>query len=167
MIQVWVDGSTHPSNPGPGGAAWLVKWAGKRWSGSAGYRWTTNNRMELTAAVEGLKAVKRLMEKKKVHPVTLDVRVFSDSAYVVNAFNKGWVRRWQRDGFLRPGGEEIKNADLWRELIQVSDHLGAVWEHVRGHNGNSDNEFVDGLAGEAAEAPTLEDTWYINSIGGH
>jgi len=150
---IWTDGSTRPTNPGPGGCAWLIRRAGKTVTGSAGYYLTTNNRMELQAAIEALCLIQR----------GSTVTVFSDSAYVVYALNKGWLRKWLRSDFKRPDGSSIKNIDLWRKLFNVSGGLDITWEHIHGHAGFPDNERVDELAGEAAEHPTRTDIAYERS----
>jgi ribonuclease HI len=154
-MNIWTDGSTRPTNPGPGGAAWLIKRAGRTTVGSVGYIWTTNNRMELRAAFEALCLVNR----------GSCVTLYSDSAYIVNAFNKRWLWNWERHGFCRADGSHIKNEDLWRTLSEVVKELDITWVHICGHSGLSENEQVDKLAGEAAQHPSLVDQNYIREIG--
>jgi ribonuclease HI len=151
MIEVWTDGATRPTNPGPGGAAWLIKRSGKVEVGSCGYAWTTNNRMELKAVVEVLCLLRRGSR----------VRLYSDSAYVVNAFNKGWLRKWMHSRFQRPDGTKIKNSDLWRDVSLAAEGLTIEWVHIRGHMGLPENERVDEMAGEAAQHATLPDVFYL------
>ncbi len=100
---------------------------------------TTNNRMELRAAIEGLKAL-----KKKCH-----VTVYSDSQYVVKGMNE-WMRNWQKSGFKNARNKEIANADLWQDLLLAVQAHHVTWRWVRGHSGNELNERVDEIAREQA-----------------
>ena len=133
---VFTDGACI-GNPGPGGWAWAVA-DGPFASGSAPS--TTNNRMEMTAALEALRAVEG------------DVLVMSDSTYVVHAFEKSWVFGWEAKGWRKKGGD-VPNADLWRSLLAEyrKPHRKVIFEWVRGHSGDPMNDVVDRLATEAAE----------------
>ncbi|HSJ56200.1 MAG TPA: ribonuclease H, partial [Anaerolineae bacterium] len=108
--------------------------------------WTTNNRMELRACIEALKALR----------VPSDVVLFSDSSYVVNAMTKGWLGRWQRNGWTLSTGEPVKNEDLWRELAAACDRHKVEFRWVRGHAGTAENERADELAVAAARGVDLD-----------
>lgn len=134
-VEVWTDGSSR-GNPGPGGFGVVLCWKGKRKELSGGFRLTTNNRMELMAVVEGLRAITRQ---------DLDVVVYTDSKYVCDSVMKRWVYNWEREGF---SGK--KNPDLWKEYLAVSRRLKSVeikW--VKGHAGTELNERCDQLATSA------------------
>lgn len=143
LVELYTDGSTI-GNPGVGGWGAVLLYQDskefytKEISGSS--QETTNNRMELTAVIEGLNALK----------CTCDVIVYSDSQYVVYAHTKGRIKHWQADGWLRKGDKKVPNSDLWQELLQVEEkhHVKFVW--VRGHKGNVLNERCDKLAKQAA-----------------
>ena len=107
-------------------------------------RETTNNRMELMGVIEGL---------KKFDPKTATVEVISDSAYVVNCFKQKWYVKWRKNGWQNSSHEEVKNKDLWQELLEIvekfSDRLS--WSHVKGHSGHKWNEYVDSLCDKCYE----------------
>jgi ribonuclease HI len=152
-ITMYTDGSSR-GNPGPGGYGVILMSGHHRKELSAGYRLTTNNRMELMAVIAGLKALK----KPSQH-----VTIYSDSQYVVKAFSEGWLKNWIRTDFK--GGK--KNADLWKEFHELSQahHLKFIW--VKGHANNPFNNRCDELATQAADAPLsslFADTGYENSI---
>lgn len=128
-------------NPGPGGwAVVLVKGANRR-ELSGGETLTTNNRMELRAVIEGLRALTRPCR----------VRVQSDSAYVVNAHRQGWLRTWQRNGWRTSARKPVENQDLWQELLAAEEPHAITWELVKGHAGHVLNERADVLAVLARE----------------
>ena len=128
-------------NPGPGGwAVVLVKGAHRR-ELSGGETLTTNNRMELQAVIEGLRALTRPCR----------VRVQSDSAYVVNAHRQGWLRTWQRNGWRTSARKPVENQDLWQELLAAEEPHEITWELVKGHAGHELNERADVLAVLARE----------------
>lgn len=147
-VELWTDGSCDNDN-GIGGWAYAIveqpenELACQR---SAGVAETTNNRMELMAVIEGLRAI----DPNDMHLI----EVISDSAYVVNCFHKKWYIRWMNNGWRNSEGEEVKNKDLWEILLQlVISHGGRVsWRHVRGHQKKGVlpyNDLVDDLAGSA------------------
>lgn len=139
-ITIYTDGACS-GNPGPGGFGVVMTCAGLEKVISAGYRCTTNNRMELLAVITGLEAIK--WDKA-------DVVVWSDSSYVVDAVEKGWVFGWEAKGFARKA-----NADLWsRFLISYRKH-NVRFQWIRGHNGHSQNERCDRLAVAAASGANL------------
>jgi len=150
-IHLYTDGSSR-GNPGPGGYGAILIWGHHRKEFSQGYRLTTNNRMELMAVIEGLKAI-----KKRDIPVT----VYSDSQYVVNAINKGWLANWIKTNFR--GGK--KNSDLWREFHQLSKEFQLRFVWVKGHADNPLNNRCDELATTAADGKHLHhDRGYEESV---
>jgi ribonuclease HI len=149
-VDVFTDGACL-GNPGPGGYGVILKHAGAIKELSAGYRMTTNNRMELLAVIRGLEALTEPCE----------VSLYSDSQYVVNAIEKGWVRSWRASGWRRKDGQPVLNIDLWQALgVQLERHnVRFFW--VRGHAGHPENERCDQLAVAAAKRPDkLVDSGY-------
>jgi ribonuclease HI len=144
-VLIYTDGSTI-DNPGPGGYGVVLRYGRNRRELSSGYRWTTNNRMELMACIEGLSALKR----------RCSVVLFSDSKYVVNGMTKGWAERWQARGWKLGNDQDVKNADLWRQLVEICQGHDVEFRWVRGHSGNLDNERCDRLALAAAQGQFLE-----------
>jgi ribonuclease HI len=149
LAQQGTDGGCSP-NPGPGGFGVVLLYGEHRRELSGGYRRTTNNRMELIAAIRGLEALK--------HPCS--VRLFSDSQYVVNGMMKGWSRRWRSNGWRRLDKSPAENADLREQLLILCDAHDVVFQWVRGHAGNKENECCDRLAAEARFGHLLIDTGY-------
>jgi ribonuclease HI len=137
QVTIYTDGACS-GNPGPGGwAAILI--AGKHEREiSGGAKNTTNNRMELTAAIEALRALKRPCR----------VTLYSDSAYLVNTFRQGWLSAWKRNGWKRGPNknEPVLNQDLWEELDRLQNQHEMAWEKIQGHAGHKYNERVDQLA---------------------
>ena len=152
MIELYTDGACS-GNPGKGGCACVLLCNGHRKELSAGYKLTSNNRMEIMSVIIGLKEIKK---------PNLKVTVYSDSAYVVNTFNKGWLFEWEMKNFS--GGK--KNIDLWKELLalyKTFKEIEFVW--IKGHSGNVENERCDEIAVSMSKFPTLVDEGYIKSIG--
>ena len=147
-IIVYTDGAAF-GNPGPGGWAAVMRYGKHRKTFSKGYFLTTNNRMELRAVVEALKKIKQS---------GYDVVVYSDSKYIVNAVNEGWLFNWEKKGF-----KNRKNPDLWREFLKQYRQHQVTFRWVKGHKGIADNELCDQMAKKAAEEPELEDSGYIHS----
>jgi len=137
QVTIYTDGACS-GNPGPGGwAAILI--AGKHEREiSGGAKKTTNNRMELTAAIEALRALKR----------PCNVTLYSDSAYLVNTFQQGWLAAWKRNGWKRGPNknEPVLNQDLWEELDHLQSQHQMAWKKIQGHAGHQYNERVDQLA---------------------
>jgi ribonuclease HI len=153
-VTIYTDGSCL-GNPGPGGYGVVLLYGDYRKELSGGYRRTTNNRMELTAAIQGLAALKG---RCRVH-------LFSDSAYVVNAVEKGWARRWRAHEWYRPNKQMAENADLWEALLGLCDGHQVRFEWIKGHAGHAENERCDRLALQAAQLPNLpEDKGYENAL---
>ncbi|GAB22663.1 ribonuclease H [Gordonia polyisoprenivorans NBRC 16320 = JCM 10675] len=138
VVEISTDGACL-GNPGPGGWGAVLRYKGteKEISGSAPD--TTNNKMELQAAIEGLAALKR--------PST--VILYTDSSYVRNGIMK-WVAGWQRNGWKTADKKPVKNADLWKRLIDEEKRHQVEWRWVKGHNGDHYNEIADRLATSAA-----------------
>ena len=147
-IIIYTDGSAK-GNPGKGGYG-VVMLSGKhRKELSKGFLLTTNNRMELLAVIVGLESVKKLKS---------NIVVYSDSKYVVNAVEKGWLFNWHKKGF-----KGKKNSDLWIRFLSVYKKHSIRFLWVKGHNNNVENERCDRLAVSAAEGPNLvSDVWYEN-----
>lgn len=140
MIRIYTDGAAQ-GNPGPGGYAAILKYNDHVKELSQGYRLTTNNRMELLAVIAGLEAI-----RKEGIPVT----VFSDSQYVVNSVEKGWLWTWEKKNFAGK-----KNEDLWRRYIPLHKKYQPKFKWVRGHAGHVENERCDYLAVKAANSSGL------------
>ena len=154
LVTIHTDGSCL-GNPGRGGYSVLLDHKGRRNELSGGYLRTTNNRMELLAAIKGLESLKE----------PRCVELYSDSTYLVDSVNKGWVQAWKADGWARKR-KPVPNADLWRRLLREADKHDVTFKWVRGHAGNAENERCDQLANEAARQPGLRlDRGYDRSVG--
>jgi ribonuclease HI len=143
-VTIYTDGGCTP-NPGPGGYGIVLIYGEKRRELSGGYRSTTNNRMELTAAIRGLESLKE----------PCDVTLFSDSQYVVNGISKGWARRWKSKGWIKSDKRPAENIDLWEDLLNLCETHTVRFEWIRGHNGHAENECCDRLAGDASRRQDL------------
>jgi ribonuclease HI len=143
MVQVdlFTDGAAK-GNPGPGGYGAILRSGSHEKELSGGFYHTTNNRMELMAVIVGLEALKSSCE----------VRVVSDSKYVVDAFNLRWIDGWKRRGWAK-----VKNPDLWKRLLKAMEPHKVRYEWVRGHNDHPENERCDRLAVAASLKPTAQD----------
>ena len=147
-IHIYTDGSAL-GNPGPGGYGIIIEWVGKGYikEFSRGFKYTTNNRMELWAVIDAL-------EKLKKKP--MDVLVISDSKYVIEAVDKKWVFGWQKKNF-----KGKKNPDLWKRFLKIYPQHNVQFQWVKGHNDHSQNERCDQLAVTAAKEMAIEqDTYY-------
>lgn len=133
-IILYTDGACS-GNPGLGGWGAILLYNGKEKILSGGEQNTTNNRMELTAVIKGLQALKEICE----------VEVYSDSAYVVNAFLQGWVDNWIKNGWKSSKGK-VLNIDLWEMLLEQTDKHNVSWHKVKGHSDNENNNRCDELA---------------------
>jgi ribonuclease HI len=150
-ISVYTDGSCL-GNPGPGGYGVIIHEGGQERQLSGGFRHTTNNRMEIMAAIAGLKAAGA--GKQPIH-------LYSDSSYLVNAIDKGWAKNWARRGWRKADGQPAQNPDLWREILDLLAERKVVWHWLRGHMGHRENERCDRLALMAAKSADLpEDSGY-------
>lgn len=141
MISIYTDGGAH-GNPGPGGYAAVLLHGDHRKEISGAFRMTTNNRMELFAAIEALKQLKT-PSKATLH---------SDSQYLVNAVNKGWATRWRANGWMRNKKDPALNPDLWEVLLDLINQHQVTMVWVKGHAGNTENERCDELTQEAIKS---------------
>lgn len=137
-IIIYTDGACS-GNPGPGGWAAVLIYNGKEKEISGGNKNTTNNIMEITAVVEGLKALKYPCE----------VELYSDSAYVVNTFTQGWIFNWMQKGWKTASGDPVKNKELWQELYSLTKIHKVTFNKVKGHADNHYNNRCDELARDA------------------
>lgn len=140
-VDIYTDGACK-GNPGAGGWSAILVFGGKEKELFGGERVTTNNRMELTAAIEGLKALKEPCK----------VNLYSDSQYLVNAINKGWLENWKKKGWRKADKSVVLNDDLWKALDELlcTHDVEFIW--VRGHDGHVYNERCDELASGYAES---------------
>lgn len=139
MVQIFTDGACR-GNPGPGGWAAILRFKGKEKTLSGGELHTTNNRMELMAAIQGLEALKR----------HCDVRLLTDSQYVKKGVTE-WLPSWKLKNWKTAARTPVKNADLWKRLDAAASRHSVSWKWVRGHSGHEENERVDALARRAIE----------------
>ena len=144
-IELFTDGACS-GNPGPGGYGAILRCGTLEKELSAGYRRTTNNRMELLAVIVGLEAIRW---------DRADITVWSDSSYVVDAVEKQWVFSWEKKGFAKKA-----NPDLWVRFLDLYRRHNVRFKWIRGHNGHPENERCDRLAVAAAASPTLDDTGF-------
>lgn len=140
MIRIYTDGAAQ-GNPGPGGYGTILKFNQAEKELSEGFRLTTNNRMELLAVIKGLEAI-----KKTGIPVT----IYSDSKYVVEAVEKGWLWNWQKKNF-----KDKANRDLWEKYIPLHKKFNPKFVWIKGHAGHPENERCDFLAVQAASEKNL------------
>lgn len=139
-ITIWTDGACS-GNPGPGGWGAILIWNGHEKELSGGASDTTNNRMELMAAIEALKALKR--------PSTIDL--YTDSQYVRGGITS-WIANWKRNGWRTANKKPVKNAELWEQLDALTAKHDVAWHWVKGHAGTEGNERADELARAGLEA---------------
>lgn len=145
QTDIYTDGACDPNPGGPGGYGVVLVRGGKKTELSGGFRATTNNRMEIYAAIKGLESLK----------TPCQVRLYSDSAYLVKAMTEGWVQRWKAKNWWRTKSERAVNVDLWERLLDLcaAHQVEFVW--VRGHAGNPYNERCDQLAVAALKRKDL------------
>ena len=139
-VQIFTDGACK-GNPGPGGWGALLRKGTTEKEMSGAEADTTNNRMEMTAAIEALSALKR--------PCSVDL--YTDSKYLIDGITK-WLPGWQKRGWKTADKKPVKNEDLWRSLASLNARHTITWHWVKGHSGHPENERVDRLASDAAEA---------------
>ncbi|HRH58086.1 MAG TPA: ribonuclease HI [Chitinophagales bacterium] len=137
MVEIYTDGAAR-GNPGPGGYGVVLLANGHRKELSKGFRLTTNNRMELMAVIAGLEAMKKQ---------DLKITIYSDSKYVVEAVEKGWVFQWN----MKPDFAKKKNRDLWKKFLKLYEYQNISFVWVKGHSTNKENNRCDELATEAAD----------------
>ncbi len=151
-VTIYTDGSARGNPDGPGGYGALLRYIDGRGNVhereySAGYKRTTNNRMELMAAIVGLEALKKPCE----------VTLVSDSKYLTDAFNRNWVGGWLRNGWRNSQKQPVKNTDLWKRLLAAKEPHQVTFQWVKGHAGHPENERCDELATTAADGEDLLD----------
>ena len=149
-VTIYTDGAAGGNPDGPGGYGTILSYVDSRGTEhrkelSAGYQRTTNNRMELMAAIAGLEALNRPCE----------VTLYSDSQYLVRAFNEHWIDGWIKKGWKRSANEPVKNVDLWKRLLSAKQPHQVTFIWVKGHNGHPQNERCDRLATAAADGTGL------------
>lgn len=150
-IEIFTDGSCL-GNPGPGGYAAILRYKQNERILSEGYYRTTNNRMELLAAIVALEAV-----KEKCY-----ITLYSDSQYLRNGI-MSWIFNWKKNGWKTSQKKTVKNADLWRRLDNVATVHQIDWHWVKGHAGHEENERCDVIAKEAANSPSKTDEGFIEN----
>lgn len=150
QVKIYTDGSARGNPDGPGGYGTVLEYIDTKGELhtkeiSQGYKRTTNNRMELMAAIVGLEALNRPCE----------VELYSDSQYLVNAFNQHWIEGWIKKGWKRGKNEPVKNVDLWKRLLKAKEPHQVTFHWVKGHDGHPQNERCDTLATTAADGNDL------------
>ncbi|MCI8939192.1 MAG: ribonuclease HI [Dorea sp.] len=150
QVKIYTDGAARGNPDGPGGFGTVLEYIDSKGELhtkeiSQGYKKTTNNRMELMAAIAGLEALNR----------PCDVELYSDSQYVVNAFNQHWIEGWVKKGWKRGKNEPVKNSDLWKRLLKAKESHRVTFHWVKGHAGHLQNERCDALATSAADGGNL------------
>lgn len=149
-VTIYTDGSARGNPEGPGGYGTILVYIDSKGvehqrEYSAGYKKTTNNRMELMAAIVGLEALTKPCE----------VHLYSDSQYLVKAFNEHWLESWIKKGWKRGKNEPVKNVDLWKRMLKAVEKHKVTFHWVKGHNGHPMNERCDILATTAADGTDL------------
>ena len=139
-VEIFTDGACS-GNPGPGGYGVILRYNGVEKELSGGDSETTNNRMELTAAIKGLEALKE----------RCIVTLYSDSKYLTDAINCGWAVKWRENGWMRTKRERALNVDLWEKLLELMEEQDVTFVWVKGHAGHPENERCDRLAVEQTE----------------
>ncbi|HJB86490.1 ribonuclease HI [Mordavella massiliensis] len=150
LVKIYTDGAARGNPDGPGGYGTVLEYIDTKGNLhtrelSKGYRRTTNNRMELMAVIAGLEALNRPCQ----------VQVYSDSKYVVDAFNQHWIDGWIKKGWKRGKNEPVKNPDLWKRLLEAKAPHQVEFIWVKGHDGHPQNERCDTLATQAADGEEL------------
>ena len=149
-VKIYTDGAARGNPDGPGGYGTVLEFIDSKGQLhtkelSCGYKKTTNNRMELMAVIAGLEALNRPCE----------IELYSDSKYVVDAFNQHWIDGWIKKGWKRGKNEPVKNVDLWKRLLQAKEPHRVTFNWVKGHAGHPQNERCDELATTAADGKDL------------
>ncbi len=134
-IEIYTDGACS-GNPGPGGWCAILKYKGNEKIVSGYEKQTTNNRMELLAVIRGIEAVKQ----------KCNIKLYSDSAYLINAMKQGWLHNWKRNGWRKKNKSEVLNKDLWLELDSLIKQHNLEWIKVKGHSDNEYNNKCDEIA---------------------
>lgn len=151
-VTIYTDGSARSNPTGPGGYGTVLHYVDQKGELhvkelSAGYKQTTNNRMELMAVIAGLEALNRPCE----------VEIVSDSKYVTDAFNQRWIENWIKNGWKTSSKKPVLNVDLWKRLLAAKEQHQVTFTWVKGHDGHPENERCDELATTAADSDALLD----------
>jgi len=151
-VTIYTDGAARGNPDGPGGYGTVIQYIDPQGilhekELSAGYKKTTNNRMELMAAIVGLEALNR----------PCDVDLYSDSKYVIDAFNQHWIEGWLKNNWKNSQKKPVKNKDLWERLLKAKELHSVTFHWVKGHDGHPENERCDTLATTAADGDNLLD----------
>ena len=152
LVKIYTDGAARGNQDGPGGYGTILHYPDPNGKlhvreYSQGYKKTTNNRMELMAAIVGLEALTRPCQ----------VELYSDSQYLVNAFNQHWIDSWIQKGWKRGKNQPVKNRELWERLLKAKAPHQVTFHWVKGHDGHPENERCDQLATSAADGDSLMD----------
>ncbi|MGX8686720.1 MAG: ribonuclease HI [bacterium] len=145
-VTIFTDGAARGNPDGPGGYGAILRYVDREGKVhekelSQGYEKTTNNRMEMMGVIAALEALRR--------PCQIDL--YTDSQYVVNAFEKGWIRNWKKNGWKTASKEPVKNKELWERMLKAAEGHDLTFHWVRGHAGHPENERCDKLATAAAD----------------
>ena len=145
-VTIYTDGSARGNPDGPGGYGAILRYVDSKGQIhekelSQGYEKTTNNRMEMMGVIAALEALRR--------PCQVDL--YTDSQYVVNAFEKGWIRNWKKNGWKTASKEPVKNRELWERMLKAAEGHELTFHWVKGHAGHPENERCDKLATAAAD----------------
>ncbi len=160
-VKIFTDGSARGNPDGPGGYGTILQYIDGKGQLherelSGGYEKTTNNRMEMMAVIVGLEALNRPCK----------VTLYSDSQYVIKAFNEKWIDGWIKKGWKRGKNEPVKNVDLWKRMLQAKEPHDVTFVWVKGHNGHPENERCDVLATTAADGTNLQvDEMFVQQNG--
>ncbi len=151
-VTIYTDGSARGNPDGPGGYGVILHYTDSKGvlhesTRSAGYKKTTNNRMELMGVIVGLESLNR----------PCDVEIISDSKYVTEAFNQNWIDNWIKNGWKKADKKPVLNVDLWKRLLEAKKDHNVVFTWVKGHNDHPENERCDKMAVEAATSSGLLD----------
>lgn len=155
-VTIYSDGSAR-GNPGPGGYGTIIRYVDTKGTVherefSAGYKNTTNNRMELLGAITGIEALTKPCE----------ITLISDSKYVTDAFNQKWVNGWLKNNWKNSQKQPVKNVDLWKRLLKAMEPHEVKFQWIKGHAGHAENERCDQLATSAADGSNLlDDTGFM------
>ena len=151
-VTIYTDGACS-GNPGAGGYGIVLLYKDIRKEVSVGYKRTTNNRMETMAVIRALQLLKE----------PCNVTIYTDSSYVVNAINKGWLKNWQKNNWITSSKKKVSNIDLWEEMLPLSDIHNTKFIWVKGHADNQENNRCDYLAREGMKKEILlEDVNYVS-----
>ena len=152
IIEIYTDGACS-GNPGPGGYGIVLKHQAKSKELFAGFQLTTNNRMELLAVIVAL-------ESLRLESCSFDLRVYSDSKYVIDSIRLGWLKKWQKNNWKKSNKQSTLNKDLWQRLLRLIEQIEREkhtisWNWVKAHSGQVENEICDKLAVRASKSSAL------------